>query len=102
MLYPEASSAAKDPDDISSAKAAKGSALKTAQLLSQRPPAFEDRTVALMMSVVGIAGFMLAVVSPNCLRGHDRGGRALSRHSATRRAAELFQVSETGSEAEDG
>jgi hypothetical protein len=64
MLYPEASSAAKDPDDISSAKATKGSALKTAQLLSQRPPAFEDRTVALMMSVVGIAGFMLAVVSP--------------------------------------
>jgi hypothetical protein len=38
----------------------------------------------------------------NCLRGHDRGGRALSRYSATRRAAELFQVSETRSEGEDG
>ena len=61
MLYPEASSAA---GDISSAKATKGSALKTAQRLSQRSPAFEDRTAALMMGVVGIAEFMLAVVSP--------------------------------------
>ena len=54
----------KTPATFPSAKATKGSALKTAQRLSQRPPAFEDRTAALMMSVVGIAGFMLAVVSP--------------------------------------
>ena len=64
MLYPQGNSARNNPDDIPSAKAIKGSALKTAQRLSQRPPAFEDRTAALMMSVVGIAGFMLAVVSP--------------------------------------
>jgi hypothetical protein len=64
MLYPEANSPGNNLDDIPSAKATKGSALQTAQRLSQRPPAFEDRTAALMMSVVGIAGFMLAVVSP--------------------------------------
>jgi hypothetical protein len=64
MLYPQGNSARNNPDDIPSAKATKGSALKTAQRLSQQPPAFEDRAVALMMSVVGIAGFMLAVVSP--------------------------------------
>ena len=64
MLYPQGNSAGNNPDDIPSAKATKGSALKTAQRLSQQPPAFEDRTAALMMSVVGIAGFMLAVVSP--------------------------------------
>jgi hypothetical protein len=64
MLYPQGNSARNNPDDIPSAKATKGSELKTAQRLSQQPPAFEDRAVALMMSVVGIAGFMLAVVSP--------------------------------------
>ena len=64
MLYPEANSAGNNPDDIPSAKATKGSASKTAQRLSHQPPAFEDRIEALMMSVVGIAGFMLAMVSP--------------------------------------
>jgi hypothetical protein len=63
MLYPEANSAGNNPDDIPSAKATKGSASKTAQRLSH-PPAFEDRIEALMMSAVGIAGFMLAIVSP--------------------------------------
>ena len=63
MLYPEANSA-DNPDDIPSAKATKGSASKTAQRLSHQPPAFENRIEALMMSVVGIAGFMLAMVSP--------------------------------------
>jgi hypothetical protein len=64
MLYPQGNSARNNPDDIPSAKATKGSVLKTAQRLSQQPPAFEDRAVAFMMSVVGIVGFMLAVVSP--------------------------------------
>jgi len=64
MLYPEANSAGNNPDDIPSAKATKGSASKTAQRLSHQPPAFENRIEPLMMSVVGIAGFMLAMVSP--------------------------------------
>ena len=103
MLHPQRNSAGNNPDVIPSAKATKGSALKTAQRLSHQLRAAEDRDAALMRSVIGIAGFMLAIVSPTIgLRGHDRGGRALSRHSATRRAAQMFQVSETGSEGEDG
>jgi hypothetical protein len=62
VLYLETSSAGKKAGDISSAKATKESTLKTAQRFCQRPPAFGDRTAALMMSVVGIAGLMLTVV----------------------------------------
>ena len=59
MLYPGGNSAG-----IPSAKATTGPALETAQRLSHQPRAREDHIVALMRSVIGIAGFTLAIVSP--------------------------------------
>jgi hypothetical protein len=64
MLHPRGHSTGNNPDVIPSAKATKGSALETAQRLSHQPRATEDRIAALMRSVIGIAGFMLAIVSP--------------------------------------
>ena len=64
MLHPRGNSAGNNPDVIPSAKATKGSALETARRLSHQPRAAEDRIAALMRSVIGIAGFMLAIVSP--------------------------------------
>ena len=64
MLHPQRNSAGNNPDVIPSAKATKGSALETAQKLSHQRRATEDGIAALMRSVIGIAGFMLAIVSP--------------------------------------
>jgi hypothetical protein len=64
MLHPQGNSARNIPDVIPSAKATKGSALETAQRLSQQRRATEDGIAALMRSVIGIAGFMLAIVGP--------------------------------------
>ena len=64
MLHPQRNSAGNNPDVIPSAKATKGSALETAQKLSHQQRAAEDGIAALMRSVIGIAGFMLAIVSP--------------------------------------
>jgi hypothetical protein len=49
---------------IPSAKATKGSPLKTTRKLSRQRRAPEDRIAALMRIALGIAGFMLAIVSP--------------------------------------
>ena len=64
MLYPQGNSAGNNSDVIPSAKATTGSALETAQRLSHQPRAREDHIAALMRSVIGIAGFTLAIVSP--------------------------------------
>ena len=64
MLYPQGNSAGNNSDVIPSAKATTGSALATAQRLSHQPRAREDHIAALMRSVIGIAGFTLAIVSP--------------------------------------
>jgi hypothetical protein len=64
MLHPQRNSAGNNPDLIPSAKATKGFALETAQKLSPQQRAAEDGIAALMRSVIGIAGFMLAIVSP--------------------------------------
>jgi hypothetical protein len=64
MLHPQRNSAGNNPDVIPSAKATKGSASETAQKLSHQLRAAEDGIAALMRSVIGIAGFMLAIVSP--------------------------------------
>ena len=64
MLYPQGNSAGNNSDVTPSAKATTGSALETAQRLSHQPRAREDHIAALMRSVIGIAGFTLAIVSP--------------------------------------
>jgi hypothetical protein len=64
MLHAQRNSAGNNPDVVPSATATKGSALETAQRLSRQPRAAEDGIAALMRSVIGIAGFMLAIVSP--------------------------------------
>jgi hypothetical protein len=64
MLHPQRNSAGNNSDVIPSAKATKGSALETAQRLSHQRRATEDGIAALMRSVIGIAGFMLAIVGP--------------------------------------
>jgi hypothetical protein len=46
------------------AKATEGSVLKTARRLSRQRRATEDRIAALMKSALGIAGFVLTIVSP--------------------------------------
>jgi hypothetical protein len=63
MLHPQRNSAGNNPDVIPSAKATKGYASETAQKLSHQLRAAEDGIAALMRSVIGIAGFMLAIVS---------------------------------------
>ena len=64
MLHPQGNSAGNSPDVIPFAKATKASALETAQRPSDQPRAPEGRIAALMRSVIGIAGFMLAIVGP--------------------------------------
>jgi hypothetical protein len=64
MLHPHGNSAGNNFDVIPSAKASNGSALETAQRLSHRRRAEGDQIAALMRHVIGIAGFMLAIVSP--------------------------------------
>jgi hypothetical protein len=64
MLHPHGNSAGNSLNVISSAKAANGSALETAQKLSHQRRADGDRIAALMRRVIGIAEFMLAIVSP--------------------------------------
>ena len=63
MLHPQGNSAGNNPDVIPSAKATEGSALETAQRLSHQQRAAEDGIAALMRSVIGIAGFMLPILS---------------------------------------
>jgi hypothetical protein len=62
MLHPQGNIAG--PDVIPSANATKESALETAQRPSHQPRAAEDRIAAHMRRVIGMAGFMLAILSP--------------------------------------
>ena len=64
MLHPQANIAGNNPHVIQSAKATKVSALETAQRLYHHPRTSEDRIVAHMRRVIGIVGFMLAILTP--------------------------------------
>ena len=64
MLHPHGNSAGNYLNVIPSAKASNGSALETAQRLSHQRQADGGQIAALMRRVIGIAGFMLAIVGP--------------------------------------
>ena len=65
MVHPQRkNNPGNNPDVIPSAKATKGYALKAARRLSHQRRADEGQIAALVRSALGIAGFMLAIVSP--------------------------------------
>ena len=64
MVHPQRKNTGNNPDVIPSAKATKGYALKAARRLSHQRRADEGQIAALVRSALGIAGFMLAIVSP--------------------------------------